>query len=135
MYRILALLVAIGMLFAVSASADVAWNLISGPISDPPDYIDHVGTDGTSLYVVFNNPMEMQNGGQQLWKYAFSSGDPLHGTWTRLATPPRTVCSSTPASSSDLAYQSGYLYTSAVAKPSGITLLRYKIATNSWKSG
>jgi hypothetical protein len=122
--------VALAVLLTATASAQVTWTTIYGPITEPLDAVDHVGTDGSSLFVVFSNPWNQRNGGQQFWKYTFGAGDPLHGTWNRLPNPPRTVCSSD--SCSDLAYQDGYLYTSALATGGGRTVIRYDVAANGW---
>ena len=100
----------------------VDWKTIQGPVSEWTSY-NHIGTDGTSLYVVFAN--------QQLYRYSFPAGDPTSGTWTRLANPPRNVYASN--SFSDLAYQNGYLYTSAAANTGGRTVLRYRIADPTWE--
>jgi hypothetical protein len=120
--------VALAVLLTATASAQVTWTTIYGPITEPLNAVDHVGTDGSSLFIVYSNPWNQYNGGQQFWKYSFGAGDPLHGTWNRLPNPPRTVCSSD--SCSDLAYQDGFLYTSALASNGGRTLLRYHIATS-----
>ena len=130
MWRI-AMLVVLTFALAAAAGAEVTWSTVFGPVSEPTDAVDHVGTDGTSLYVVFSNPWNQQGGGQQFWKYSFGADDPLNGTWTRLANPPRTVCSSD--SCSDLAYQDGYLYTSAAANNGGRTVLRYSVAGSAWE--
>jgi len=113
-----------GILLSVAVGAAVTWDTITGPVSETADQYNHIGTDGTSLYVVFAN--------NQLWRYSFTAGAPLSGTWTRLADPPRTV--NAWDSYSDLACQSGYLCTSALpSSGGGRTLLRYKIATDTWE--
>lgn len=98
------------------------WYTINGPVTESATAYNHIGTDGTSLYVVFSN--------NQLWKYAFSTAAPLFGSWSRLADPPKTVCTSN--SWSDLTYQDGYLYTTALGDATYRKILRYKIADNSW---
>ena len=119
----------VGVLLAISVSlaassvgAQVSWSTITGPVSEASSVYNHIGTDGSSLYVVFQN--------NQFRKYEFLSGSPTAGTWTQLASPPRTVIGSN--SCSDLAYQGGYLYTSAVSG-SNRTILRYRIADNTWQ--
>jgi len=117
---------AIGVFLAIclasAAVADINWSIITSPVNDGAGAYNHIGTDGTSLYVVFGN--------QQFWKYTFNADNPTAGTWNRLADPPRNVCDWD--SYSDMAYQNGYLYTSAVANNGGRTILRYNISANTW---
>ncbi len=105
---------------SVAPPANV-WGKISGPVNDSGAY-NHVGTDGTALYVGFGN--------NQFWKYDFPAGNPTLGHWSQLATPPRTLNDNCYG---DLAYQNGYLYSNAAGSAGGRTLLRYQIATNTWE--
>jgi len=105
---------------AVAPPANV-WGTINGPVNDSSAY-NHVGTDGTALYVGFGN--------NQFWKYEFPAGNPTPGHWSQLATPPRTLNDNCYG---DLAYQDGYLYSNAAGSAGGRTMLRYQIATNTWE--
>jgi len=120
------------VLSVVCQAQSVTWNVISSPISDPLDSINHIGTDGTYLYVVFTNTYGLQGGGQQFWRYKFNVSSPLSGSWIKLATPPRTICSVN-GSVSDLAYQNGYFYMSALANNGGRTIVRYKVSSDTWE--
>jgi len=120
--RLLAIILAMGMLAPVGAGAQVTWSVITGPVSEASSVFNHTGTDGTSLYAVFQN--------NQFWKYSFADDSPTSGAWTRLATPPRTVNGAN--SNSDIAYQNGYLYTSAISGTSR-TILRYSISSDTWE--
>jgi len=122
MRRLAAALVAVVSLAASGAYAQVSWSVINGPVNEGSSVYNHIGTDGSALYVVFQN--------NQFWRYVFPPNSPTGGTWERLADPPRTVIGS--YSCSDLAYQDGYLYTSATSG-SNRTILRYKITDNTWQ--
>lgn len=106
----------------ISNYSKVTWSVINGPVSEASSVFNHIGTDGASLYVVFQN--------NQFWRYSFAAASPTSGIWTQLATPSRTV--NGPNSNSDLAYQAGYLYTSAVLGTNR-TILRYSISSNAWE--
>jgi hypothetical protein len=127
MYRIAALVIVLATLLATSVGAQATWSTIYGPVTDFPTAANHIGTDGTSLYVVFGN--------NTFYKYVFNAATPTTGKWTELATPPRSVIGQD--SYSDLSYQAGYLYTSALANTGGPTVgravLRYSITENTWE--
>lgn len=122
-HRLLASTLLLALFLCAGAqSAVITWSTVTGPVDEPSTAINHIGTDGASLYVVFGN--------NQFYRYSFADGDPLSGAWTRLADPPRLVCGN--QSDSDLAYQNGRFYTSAI-NSSRRVLLRYDIAANSWE--
>jgi len=114
------------LLAAASAASAVTWDWLPPPTAAPAGSINHTGTDGSYLYVVTHD--------QRLFRLDSWTVDPFYptATWTELAPPPRSVCSG--ATTSGLAYQSGYLYTLALASQGGDsrTVLRYKIAADTW---
>lgn len=123
MLRIALHALAVTMALSTSlAGAVITWDTIEGPADETATAINHTGTDGVALYVVFGN--------NQFYKYEFEPESPLSGIWTHLADPPRLVCGAN--SDSDLAYQQGYFYTSAINSSKRV-LLRYNIASDAWE--
>ena len=109
------------LLIFTTIHSQVVWLTFKGPKGH--EY-DRMGTDGTNLYIITN--------GNELWRYSFPQGAPNFGTWKKLKNAPRQVTAWD--SYRGLAYQAGYLYTSALPnKGGGRTIIRYKIANDTWE--
>jgi hypothetical protein len=121
--RLLTYLILVVLIVATGASQAVDWMAVTPPVGDAADSLSHAGTDGTNLFLI--------SGNNQFFRLDYDPNDWMGGTWTQLADPSRNVCAW--GSYSDLAYQSGYFYTIAEANNGGNTILRYKIATDTWE--
>ena len=101
--------------------AQVNWLSFKGPAGEE---WSRMGTDGKDLYFT--------TAGNQLWRWRFLPGTPNFGRWTRLKDAPRKIDGWD--SYRGLAFQGGYLYTSAIpSSGGGRTILRYSIAKDSWE--
>jgi hypothetical protein len=67
-----AILLLLAMLALATCAGAVTWDTIVGPADEGSGDYNHIGTDGVSLYAVFQN--------NEFWKYSFSQDTPTAGT-------------------------------------------------------
>jgi hypothetical protein len=121
---------------AAAAMGQVTWQTMYGPVSDPGDKWNRIGTDGTTLFCVFHQEWEQEG---KFYRYYFLPESPADGWWLMMSDPPRPM--SVPWAggvSAELAYQDGYLYghASTTNHPGGDwarTFVRYHIDWDEWE--
>ncbi|GMV36224.1 MAG: hypothetical protein AMXMBFR61_07320 [Fimbriimonadales bacterium] len=135
--RALHLLCGLALMPAQFAVADVTWDVLYGALSDPGYKVNRIGTDGTTLFVVFDQEWEREG---KFFRYDFDPNDPSYGLWTQLSDPPRPITVPWAGGvTGKLAYQDGYFYTIGASQnhPYGgdwrRCVLRYDTNSDTWE--